>query len=101
MWMVRKFYLLILCALLTAGVYGQETQSDANKPGTAPDKAEVSEAIAKVKSGDFFPVHVETIAAAGAVKAIPVLKEQFARSHDWLIKSQVGERRGQAGGRSG
>jgi PBS lyase HEAT-like repeat len=89
MWMVRKFYLLILCALLTAGVYGQQTQSDANKPGTAPDKAEVSEAIAKVESGDFFPVHVETIAAAGAVKAIPVLKEQFARSHDWLIKAKL------------
>jgi hypothetical protein len=89
MWMVRKFYLLILCALLAAGVYGQQTQSDANKPGTAPDKAEVSEAIAKVKSGDFAPVDVETIASAGAVKAIPTLKEQFARSHDWLAKAKL------------
>jgi hypothetical protein len=89
MWMVRKFYLLILCPLLTAGVYGQQTQSDANKPGTAPDKADVSEAIAKVKSGDFAPVDVETIASAGAVKAISTLKEQFARSYDWLAKAKL------------
>jgi HEAT repeat protein len=89
MWMVRKFYLLILCALLSAGVYGQQTQSDANKPEAAPDKAAVSDAIARVKSGDFAPVHVETIAAAGAVEAIPILKEQFARSHDWLIKMKL------------
>jgi hypothetical protein len=89
MWMVRKFYLLILCALLSAGVYGQQTQSDANKPGAAPDKASVSAAIAAVKSGDFWPVQVETIAAAGAVEAIPILKEQFARSQHWLIKPKL------------
>jgi hypothetical protein len=89
MWMVRKFYLLILCALLSAGVYGHQTQSDANKPGAVPDKAAVSDAIAKVKSGDFAPVDVETIASAGAVQAIPTLKEQFARSHDWLIKAKL------------
>jgi hypothetical protein len=49
----------------------------------------VSDTIAKVKSGDFAPVDVETIASAGAVQAIPTLKEQFARSNDWLIKAKL------------
>jgi hypothetical protein len=89
MWMVRKFYLLMLCTLLAAVVCGQQTQNDADKPGSASDKAAVSAAIAAVKSGDFAPAHVETIAAAGAVEAIPILKEQFARSHDWLIKAKL------------
>ena len=89
MWMVRTFYLLMLCTLLAAAVYGQQTQNDANRPGAVRDKAGVSAAIAAVKSGDFSPVHVETIAAAGAVEAIPILKEQFARSQDWLIKAKL------------
>jgi hypothetical protein len=85
----RKFHLLMLCALLTVVVYGQEPQGKANTLGSATDKAAVSAAIAAVKSGDFAPAHVETIAAAGAVEAIPILKEQFARSHDWLIKAKL------------
>ncbi len=80
---------LMLCALLSAGVYGQQAQNNTSKLGTAQGKAAVSEAIAAVKTGDFAPAHVETIAAAGAVEAIPVLKEQFARSHDWLIKAKL------------
>ncbi len=79
----------MLCALLTAVVYGQQRQGKTNTPGPATEKATVSAAIAAVKSGDFSPVHVETIAGAGAVEAIPILKEQFARSQDWLIKAKL------------
>ena len=84
-----KFHLLVLCTLLTAVVYGQQRQGKTNTPESATDKATVSAAIAAVKSGDFAPIHVETIAAAGAVEAIPILKEQFSRSHDWLIKAKL------------
>jgi hypothetical protein len=84
-----KFRLLMLCTLLTAVVYGQQTQNDANKPGAAPSKVEVSEALARVKSGDFLLGDVEMIAAAGAVEAIPALKEQFARRHEWLFKAKL------------
>ena len=84
-----KFQLLILCALLATCAYGQQIPTKATKPESAPDTADVSEAIAKVKSGDFFPVDVEAIAAAGAVEAIPVLKEQFARSQDWRLKAKL------------
>jgi hypothetical protein len=85
----RKFHLLMLGTLLTAVVYGQQRQGKTNGLESATDKAAVSAAIAAVKSGDFAPAHVETIAAAGAVEAIPTLKEQFARSRDWLIKAKL------------
>jgi len=45
-------------------------------------KQNVAEAIKKIKQGDFFPVDVEEIAEAGAVEAIPALKEQFGRKVD-------------------
>jgi len=84
-----KFQLLILCALLSACAYGQQTPTKTTKPESAAETAKVNEAIAAVKSGDFFPAQLETIAAAGAVEAIPTLKEQFARSHDWLTKAKL------------
>jgi hypothetical protein len=89
MWMVRKFSLLVFCVLLTVDGYGQQTQNDASRPGAAPDKLAVLDAIARVKSGGFAPADVETIASAGAVEAVPMLKRQFARSDDWLVKTKL------------
>jgi hypothetical protein len=42
----------------------------------------VPDAIAKVKSGEFAAVHVDMIANAGAVEAIPILKQQFVSVED-------------------
>jgi len=84
-----KFQLLLLCALVTGAAYGQEKQSQPDKLIYAADPANVPDAIAKVKSGDFNGVHIAMIARAGAVEAIPILKQQFSRSQDPLIKSEI------------
>ena len=85
----RKFFSLILCGLLTVLAYAQAEQSQSNKLAYAADKANVPDAIAKVKSGDFALVHVEMIADARAVEAIPILKEQFVRSQDPFVKAKI------------
>jgi hypothetical protein len=77
-------------ALLGGTVSGQEVQSQVEKLAYAADKANVPEAIAKVKSGDFAAVHVDIIARAGAVEAIPSLKQQFVRvDDDPLLKGKI------------
>ena len=76
----------------TPGVaYGQAGQPQPEKLAYGIDKANVPDAIAKVKSGDFALVHVELIAEAGAVEAIPILKEQFVRSQDPLKKAKIAD----------
>jgi hypothetical protein len=75
-------------AMLAAVAHGQGDQThlgprpDAYAPSPSP--ANVAEAIAKVKSGDFFGVHVEIIARARATEAVPALEEQFLRAQDPL-----------------
>jgi hypothetical protein len=50
----------------------------------------VPDAIAKVKSGEFAAVHVDMIATAHAVEAIPILKQQFVRvKDDPLLKAKI------------
>lgn len=83
----RKVNLLMLAALLTAMAYGQQNQP--NSPAYTADKANVADAIAKLKSGHFALVHVDMIAKAGAVEAIPTLKEQFSRGQDPLVKARI------------
>ena len=51
--------------------------------------ANVPDAIAKVKSGEFGRGHVDLITRAGAVEAIPSLKEQFVRVQDPLLKPKI------------
>jgi hypothetical protein len=55
----------------------------------ALDRANVADAIARVKSGQFSGVQVDLIARAQAVKAIPALKEQFTKVQDPLLKEKV------------
>jgi hypothetical protein len=83
----RNISLLALSGLLTVVAYGQQNQP--NTTTYAADKANVPDAIAKLKSGHFSLVHVEMIATAGAVEAIPALKEQFPRSQDPLVKAKI------------
>jgi HEAT repeat protein len=85
--MKRNVKLLMLSVLLAAMAYGQESQSKAL--AYSADKANVPDAIAKVKSGHFALVHVDMIAKAGAVEAVPILEEQFSRSQDPLVKAKI------------
>jgi hypothetical protein len=56
----------------------------------APNQPQqLADAIAAVKSGDFFPSHVEVITKAKAVQAIPILEEQFARTQDETNKGKI------------
>jgi HEAT repeat protein len=83
----RKVNVLVLSVSLIAVVYGQQSQT--NTPAYAADKANLADAIAKVKSGNFVLVHIDMIAKADAVEAIPALKEQFGRSNDPLVKGKI------------
>jgi hypothetical protein len=42
-----------------------------------------------VKSGNFVGADVDTIGRGGAVEAVPILKEQFMRSQDPLVKATI------------
>jgi len=77
----------VLSALLTVVAHGQQSQPSSTT--YAADRGNVPDAIAKRKSGNFALVHVEMIVKAGAVEAIPALKEQFARSQDPLVKAKL------------
>jgi HEAT repeat protein len=85
----RMLHILVWCALLAGATSGQEKPRQSEKPTYAADKASVAAAMAAVKSGDFAPIDVEIIARADAVEAIPVLKDQFARVRDPLLKAKI------------
>ena len=84
-----KCQLVVLCGLLTGAAGGQLVQSEPNKASYARDPANLPDAIAKVKSGDFSTGHVEMIAMAGAVQAIPILEVQYSRANDSLNKGEL------------
>ena len=65
----------------------QQVQSQATPYGL--DKANVPDAINRVKSGDFFLSHLDLIARAHATEAIPALKDQFVRAQDPLLKQKI------------
>jgi len=85
----KMLRLSVMGALLGGSASGQEAQSQAEKLAYGADKANVPDAIAKVKSGDFGAVHVDMIARAGAVEAIPSLKQQFVYADDPLLKPKI------------
>lgn len=85
---VRILNILALLALLTATANGQ-AQGQPEKLAYGADRANVPDAISRVKSGEFGAIHVDLIARAGAVEAIPILKEQFDRVGDQLIKGKI------------
>jgi HEAT repeat protein len=64
-------------------------QSQPEKLAYGADKANVPDAIAQVKSGDFAEIHVDMIARAGATEAIPSLKQQFVHTDDPLLKAKI------------
>jgi hypothetical protein len=70
----------VLFILAISAAHGQTEQNQATR---------VADAMKKVKQGKFGLVDVEEIARAGAVQAIPELKEQFARSPDSNTKAKI------------
>ena len=87
--MGKMLRISVIGVLLGGTASGQEVQSQAEKLAYGADKANVPDAIAKVKSGEFGAVHVDMIARAGAVEAIPSLKQQFVHADDPLLKAKV------------
>ncbi len=84
---------LVSCTLIASAtscrLHGQDQRSQHEKLAYAADTANVPDAIARVKSGEFAAVHVDLIARANAVEAIPVLKEQFERVPDQVLKAKI------------
>jgi HEAT repeats len=86
--------LLQVCLILLTVVSLGQTAQTQPEPATRlfeADKAHVDAAIAKLKSGDFVLSDVDMIGRGGAVEAIPILKEQFARVQDPLDKAKIAQ----------
>ena len=81
--------ILVLFTVFTAFANGRTQQNQPEKPAYEDDSANVPDAIAKVKSGEFFGTHVNLIVKAHAVEAIPPLEEQFPRVEDQILKEKV------------
>ena len=87
--MSRTVHFLIWCALLAYGAYGQAQQNEPEKLAYGADRANVPDAIAELKSGNFLGVHVDLIARAGAVEAIPILRQQFLVVQDPILQAKI------------
>jgi HEAT repeat protein len=81
--------LLIGCTLPIGVAHSHAQQSQPERLSYGADRANVPDAIARLKSGDFAGIHVDLITRAGAAEAIPALKEQFANVQDLLLKAKI------------
>lgn len=77
------------CVLLVCTVGGQTVEPPSGKRIYEADQANVADAIAKVKSGNFVRADVDMIGRGKAVQAIPILKQQFVRVQDPLDKATI------------
>src|SRR5712691_11192085 len=82
-------YFVLSHLLVLRVAYCQAQQNPPETPAYGADRANLPAALAKVKSGKFLAVHVDLIARAGAVEAIPSLKQQFVRVQDPLLKAKI------------
>jgi PBS lyase HEAT-like repeat len=83
-------HVALWCVLLAGTACAQVAdQSHSLKLPYAADPSNVPDAIAKVKSGHFSPVHLEMIANARAVVAAPALEAQFAQTQDVDTKAHI------------
>jgi hypothetical protein len=88
----RRAFRLLLYTLLWGALLPSHAHSQVKQPESlayGADRANVPDAIAKLKSGDFLAIHVDLITRAGAVEAIPDLKEQFLHVQDPLLKAKI------------
>ena len=88
----RKYYLAILCGLLTAVAYCQvkQNQPDAAASTVAADDDRVAGLIAKASENTPESIYfVEQLANAKAIQAVPMLEEKFVRTQDALDKAHI------------
>lgn len=88
--MKTLLHCLICCALLAGVVSGQSDHPRSATPYTV-NKKEVTDAVAKVKSGKFNGYHVGLIGEARAVEAIPDLENQFTRVSEPIDKAKIAQ----------
>lgn len=88
--LIGKLVRLTLCVgCLTIDAFAQTPPPQSAKLAYGVDRANVPDAVAKVKSGDFGPVHVDLLVRGGAVEAIPALQQQFTRVQDPILKAKI------------
>lgn len=82
---------LICWSSVAFAAYAQNPKLQTSKQLHIADKAHAADAISKIKSGNFVGADVDLIARAGAVEAIPDLKEQFLRTQDAIDKAKIAQ----------
>jgi len=89
----RRFLLVLLvlsvAAVVTSTGLLKAGQSQPEKRPYGADLANVPDAIARVKSGQFGAIHVDLITRGNAIEAVPLLKDQFERVNDPLLKAKI------------
>ena len=83
--------LLTAHVVLVCFAYAQASQRQHSESIYEPNAANVANAIAKVKAGNFAGADVDMIGRAGAKEAIPALREQFERVVDPLDKAKIAQ----------
>lgn len=86
---IGKVSLIYVCCVLFAATSSGQVKRA--QPDQGAYGFTVADAIAKVQSGKFAGVHVDLIAEAGAVEAIPALEKQFESSPDPLDKGKIAQ----------
>src|SRR5579871_5933003 len=79
--------LAIACCGSAAGQITSATNG--HEPPYASNPANAPDALQKVQSGDYGPVHVHMLARFKVAEAIPVLEKQFALRQDQLMKAVI------------
>jgi hypothetical protein len=87
--MVSVLCIALWSVTLPLGSRAQSPQPEVDSPAQIDDKAHLTDALAQLKSGHFLAAHVDLITQAGAVEAIPVLREQFAAVKDPRLKAKT------------
>jgi HEAT repeat protein len=81
----------VCCTLTMCLAYGQLANVPSNNPANGPETLSVSDAVARIKSGELSAAAFDRITEARATEAIPVLEEQFARVGETFDKARIAE----------
>jgi hypothetical protein len=88
--MTAKLTVVFFCfACFVIASFAQAPASEPAKLAYGVDRANVPDAVAKIKSGDLAAIHVDLAVRGGAVEAIPFLQQQFTRVQDPILKAKI------------
>lgn len=82
-------HVLLSAAIVVSAANGQQSSRQLHEPLYGASSASLPIAISRLKKGDFGPLDIEVIAKWRGVQAVPVLKIQFKRSKDSIIKGKI------------